>query len=61
VRGAIEAVFGRLADDGYISLEDKTQLDKAWRVRNATVHAGRPPDPERIENMIDTIEYICRA
>jgi hypothetical protein len=60
VRGAIEILFDRLAEDGYISLEDKTQLDKAWRVRNAAVHAGRPPDPEQVDNMIDTIERICR-
>lgn len=60
VRGAIEILFDRLTDDGYISLEDKAQLDKAWRVRNAAVHAGRPPDPEQVENMIDTIERICR-
>ena len=60
VRGAIDILFNRLADDGYISLEDKAQLDKAWRIRNAAVHAGRPPDPEQVENMIDTIERICR-
>jgi hypothetical protein len=60
VRGAIEMLFNRLADDDYISLEDKAQLDKAWRIRNAAVHAGRPPDPEQVENMIDTIERICR-
>jgi hypothetical protein len=60
VRGAIEILFDRLTEDGYTSLEDKAQLDKAWRVRNAAVHAGRPPDPEQVENMIDTIERICR-
>ena len=60
VRGASEILFDRLAEDGYISLEDKGQLDKAWRIRNAAVHAGRPPDPEQVENMIDTIERICR-
>jgi hypothetical protein len=60
VRGAIEMLFTRLCDDEYISLEDKAQLDKAWRIRNAAVHAGRPPDPEQVENMIDTIERICR-
>jgi hypothetical protein len=61
VRGAIEILFDRLAEDGYISPEDKAQLDKAWRIRNAAVHAGRPPDPEQVENMIDTIERICRS
>jgi hypothetical protein len=60
VRGAIDILFARLTEDGYISLEDKTQLDKAWRIRNAAVHAGRPPDPEQVDNMIDTIERICR-
>ncbi len=60
VRGAIEILFDRMAADGNISIEDKAQLDKAWRVRNAAVHAGRPPDPEQVENMIDTIERICR-
>ena len=60
VRGASEILFDRLAEDGYISLEDKAQLDKAWRIRNAAVHAGRPPDPEQVDNMIDTIERICR-
>jgi uncharacterized protein YutE (UPF0331/DUF86 family) len=60
VRGAIEILFDRLAEDGYISLEDETQIDKAWRIRNAAVHAGRPPDPEQVDNMIDTIERICR-
>ena len=60
VRGAIEILFDRLTEDGYTSLEDKAQLDKAWRIRNAAVHAGRPPDPEQVENMIDTIERICR-
>ena len=59
VRGAIEILFDRLAEDSYISLEDKAQLDKAWRVRNAAVHAGRPPEPEQVDNMIDTIERIC--
>jgi hypothetical protein len=61
VRGAIEILFDRLAEDGYITLEDKAQLDKAWRIRNAAVHAGRPPDPEQVDNMIDTIERICRS
>jgi len=61
VRGAIEILFDRLAEDEYISLEDKAQLDKAWRIRNAAVHAGRPPDPEQVDNMIDTIERICRS
>jgi hypothetical protein len=61
VRGAIEILFNRLADDEYITLEDKAQLDKAWRVRNAAVHAGRPPDPEQVDNMIDAIERICRS
>ena len=60
VRGAIEILFDRLAEDGFISIEDKAQLDKAWRVRNAAVHAGRPPDPEQVDNMIDAIERICR-
>jgi hypothetical protein len=60
VRGAIDILFARLTEDGYISLEDKTQLDKAWRIRNAAVHAGRPPDPEQVDNMIDTIERVCR-
>ena len=59
VRGAIEILFDRLNEDAYISLEDKAQLNKAWSVRNAAVHAGRPPDPEQVENMIDTIERIC--
>jgi len=61
VRGAIEILFDRLTEDGYISLEDKAQLDKAWRVRNAAVHAGRPPDPEQVDNMIDAIERICKS
>ena len=43
VRGAIDILFNRLADDDYISLEDKAQLDKAWRIRNAAVHAWTPP------------------
>ncbi len=60
VRGAIEILFDRMAADGNISIGDKAQLDKAWRIRNAAVHAGRPPDPEQVENMIDTIERICR-
>ena len=60
VRGAIEILFDRLAEDGYITVEDKAQLDKAWRIRNSAVHAGRPPDPEQVDNMIDTIERICR-
>src|ERR1019366_517263 len=60
VRGAIEILFDRLAEDDNISPEDKAQLDKAWRIRNAAVHAGRPPDPEQVENMIDVIERICR-
>ncbi len=60
VRGAIEILFDRLAEDGNISPEDNAQLGKAWKVRNAAVHAGRPPDPEQVENMIDTIERICR-
>lgn len=59
VKGAIESLFNRLADDGRISLEDKALLDRAWRTRNAAVHAGRPPDPEQVENMIDTIERVC--
>jgi hypothetical protein len=60
VRGAIELLFDRLAEDGNISPEDSAQLGKAWKVRNAAVHSGRPPDPEQVENMIDTIERICR-
>jgi uncharacterized protein YutE (UPF0331/DUF86 family) len=60
VRGAIEILFDRLAEDGNISPEDNAQLGKAWKIRNAAVHAGRPPDPEQVENMIDTIERICR-
>ena len=60
VRGAIEILFDRLEEDGFISPEDKAQLDKAWKIRNAAVHAGRPPDPEQVDNMIDTLERICR-
>ena len=51
VRGAIEMLFNRLAEDDYISLEDKAQLDKAWRIRNAAVHAGRPPDPDALQQL----------
>lgn len=59
VKGATETLFNRLVDDGRISLEDKTLLARAWRTRNAAVHAGDPPDPEQVENMIDTIERLC--
>lgn len=59
VKGATDMLFNRLAERRYISLEDRALLDKAWRIRNAAVHAGRPPDPEEVENMIDTIERIC--
>jgi HEAT repeat protein len=59
VRGAIEVLLVRLAEDSCVSLEDKTLLDKAQRIRNAAVHARRPPDPQRVDNMIDTIERIC--
>ena len=60
VKGAAEILFNRLVEGGYISLEDKALLSKAWRIRNAAVHAGQPPDPEEVENMIDIIERICR-
>jgi hypothetical protein len=60
IKGATEMMFTSLYEQRLISLEDKVQLDKAWRTRNAAVHAGRPPDPEQVENMIDAIERICR-
>jgi uncharacterized protein YutE (UPF0331/DUF86 family) len=47
-------------ENGYISLEDKALLTRAWKTRNAAVHAGYPPDPEEVENMIDAIERICQ-
>ena len=59
IKGATELMFNSLFEQRLISLEDKVQLDKAWRTRNAAVHAGRPPDPEQVENMIDAIERIC--
>lgn len=59
IKGAAEMLFTQLYEQRLISLEDKVQLDKAWRTRNAAVHAGRPPDPEQVENMIDAIERIC--
>lgn len=60
VKGAVEILFDRLVEGGYISLEDKALLSKAWKTRNAAVHAGLPPTPEEVENMIDIIERICR-
>lgn len=60
VKGAVEILFGRLEQDGHITLEDKTLLRRIWETRNAAVHAGEPPAPEEVENMIDTIERICR-
>ena len=59
-KGAIEILFSRLVASGHISQEDKALLVKAWRVRNAAVHPGRPPEPEEVENMIDMVERICR-
>jgi hypothetical protein len=60
VKGAIEMLFTYLVENGYISLEDKALLTRAWKTRNAAVHAGYPPDPEEVENMIDAIERICQ-
>ena len=59
-KGAIQILFDRLVEGGHISQEDKALLDRAWKVRNAAVHPGRAPEPEEVENMIDTVERICR-
>ncbi len=61
VKGAVENLLMRLEEDGRVSLEEKTLLRKAWRVRNRAVHpdSSASLNSEEVENMIDTIERIC--
>ncbi len=61
VKGAVENLLTRLEEDDRISLEEKTLLRKAWRVRNRAVHpdSSASLNPEEVDNMIDAIERIC--
>jgi hypothetical protein len=61
VKGAVENLLMRLEEDGRISLEEKTLLRKAWRVRNRAVHpdSSASLSPEEVDNMIDAMERIC--
>ncbi|HEX5483252.1 MAG TPA: hypothetical protein VFZ08_11570 [Terriglobia bacterium] len=59
-KGWAEAVISLLAQDGRISLEEKTALRRIWSARNQAVHPDGWLDLAQIENMIDGIERICR-
>lgn len=59
-KGWAEAVISLLAQDGRISLEEKTALRRIWSARNQAVHPEGWLDLAQVENMIDGIERICR-
>ncbi len=62
-KGWADALINLLAQDGRISLEDKTALRRIWTVRNQAVHPEGPdeaPGLAEVENMIDAIERISR-
>ena len=60
VKGAVEVLFNKLEDDGLIRPGERTLLGKAWKTRNDAVHPFGEVTLEAVENMIDTIERICR-
>jgi hypothetical protein len=60
VKGSMEVLFARLEQDGLIRPGDRTLLDKTWKTRNDAVHPFDEVSLEAVENMIDTIERICR-
>ena len=59
VKGSVEILFGRLEEDGHISLADKSLLRRIWETRNAAVHPDSSLSSEEVEVMIDTIERLC--
>lgn len=60
VKGATTILFNRLLEAGHISLGDRALLDKAWKVRCDAVHPEGQVKLEEVENMIDTLERLCR-
>lgn len=62
-KGWADALINLLAQDGRISLEEKTALRRIWSVRNQAVHPDGEyggPDLAEVENMIDAIERISK-
>lgn len=60
-KGWADTLISLLAQDGRISLEEKTILRRIWTVRNQAVHPEGPegaPGLAEVENMIDAIERI---
>ncbi|MGH9395366.1 MAG: hypothetical protein ACRD18_00760 [Terriglobia bacterium] len=60
-KGWADMLISLLAQDGRISLEEKTALRRIWSVRNQAVHPEGPegaPGLAEVENMIDAIERI---
>ncbi|MGH9468921.1 MAG: hypothetical protein ACRD1N_01100 [Terriglobia bacterium] len=57
-KGWADALLGLLAQDGHISLEEKTILRKVWAARNQAVHPEGALSSAEVENMIDAIERI---
>jgi hypothetical protein len=60
VKGAVEILFNKLEEDGLIRPGDRTLLNRTWKTRNDAVHPFDEVGLEEVENMIDTIERICR-
>lgn len=60
VKGAIDVFFDKLEEDRLISPGERTLLDRTWKTRNRAVHPFDVVGLEEVENMIDTIERICR-
>ncbi len=60
VKGAVDVLFHKLEEDGLIRPGERTLLDKTWKTRNDAVHPFDKVSLEEVENMIDTIERICR-
>jgi hypothetical protein len=59
-KGAAPALVQELADKAHIRVEDRTDLDRVWEIRNKVVHPlGKRPEREEVEIMIDYIERIA--
>jgi hypothetical protein len=56
----VRALINEFAGHGQIGWPDRDELHDVWDVRDKAVHPGRLSS-EEVENMIDTIERVCRA
>lgn len=57
-KGWADALISLLAQDGQITLEEKTMLRRVWEARNLAVHPEGNLSAAEVENMIEAIERI---